>query len=40
MAVDLERLQNQDMPEDRIARVVKGTIDWLIRLYDGNQYCF
>ncbi|KAH6622676.1 hypothetical protein F5144DRAFT_605223 [Chaetomium tenue] len=40
VAVDFERLQNQDMHEDDIARDVKGTIDWLLRLYDGNQYCF
>jgi hypothetical protein len=40
MAVDFERLQNQDMPEDEIAVDVEGTIQWLARLYEGNQYCF
>ncbi|KAK3293592.1 uncharacterized protein B0H64DRAFT_426156 [Chaetomium fimeti] len=40
MAVDFERLQNQDMPEDKIAIDVKATTYWLARLYEWNQYSF
>jgi hypothetical protein len=40
MAVDLETLQDGWKPDYQLAPEIDHIVEWLARLYEGNQYCF
>jgi hypothetical protein len=40
LVVDLERLREESMSDDQVASDINSTINFLVRIYEYNQYCF